>query len=302
MFYALMPVMLFAACTPADPAHSPLPAASEEAQAIKTGDEAWRIRVIDAMGAEAWSFTEAELYAALQNPDALIPEQAGPFAHIYSTINNWPTPRFYAAEGYAIAAILMAAGLYDDAQLVTFRAADGYEVSFTREQLFSPQYYYPQVGGSASGAEPVWPIIAYRWREGTEDLSEIYDNKPSLIIGQRNQFEHSNPAFVIGVAEILVDDTPCEAWPMADTFPLSGPIAAGETVKLQHPSYGLVKLHYTLDGSEPTALSPMYNISTYQPELNRPIAIVEPLTIKVLVCGYGKADSEIAVFEFTPIE
>ena len=88
---------------------------------------------------------------------------------------------------------------------------------------------------------------------------------------------------------------------MASAFPLPGSIAAGETVKLQHPDYGMVKLHYTLDGSEPTLLSTMYNPSTYQPELNRPIPISEPTVIKVLVSGYGKEDSEIATFEFIPI-
>jgi hypothetical protein len=46
----------------------------------------------------------------------------------------------------------------------------------------------------------------------------------------------------------------------------------------------------------------MYNISTYQPELNVPIPITEPTVIKVLVRGYGMNDSEIAVFEFTPVD
>ena len=258
------------ACAPAEPLPGPPLAAHEKAPAAADDGQAWLIRVIDAAGMEAWSFTEAELTRTLPNLDTLPAEQTAPLAHIYSTINNWPAPRFYAAEGYSAAAILQAAGLFDTAQTIIFRAADGYEVSFTREQLLSPQYYYPQVGVSAEGAGPVWPIIAYRWREGTEDLSDIYENKPSLIIGQRHPFEHSNPAFVVGITEILVDDAPCEAWPAATTFPLPGPIASGETVKLQHPSYGLVKLHYTLDGSEPTVLSPMYNPSTYQPELNRP--------------------------------
>ena len=69
-------------------------------------------------------------------------------------------------------------------------------------------------------------------------------------------------------------------------------------MKLQHPYFGLVKLHYTLDGSDPTHMSPMYNPSTYQLELNIPIPITAPTVIKVLATGYGKNDSEIAVFEF----
>ena len=266
-------------------------------------ETSWRIRVVGPTGAEVWSFTEAELEAAWQNSiHRLSSIQPGQFSHVYSAINNWPTARFYVAEGYSVAAILLEAGLYKSARTVTFRAADGYEVSLTAEQLFSPQYFFPRVGENDSDAAQVFPIIAFRWREGADDLDNLREDKPSLIIGQRYPLEHNNPAFVVGVTEIIVSDAPTEAWPPASTFPLPGPIAAGETVKLQHPDYGLVKLHYTLDGSEPTPLSPMYNPSAYQPELNKPIPITEPTVIKVLVSGYGKADSEIAVFEFTTVK
>jgi len=268
-------------------------------------DDAWRIRVIGPTGEEIISFTEAELgdgladLAGMSGLSGGIPVQ---FRHIYSTVNNWPTSRFYAVDGYSVASILMLSGLYESAQTVTFRADDGYQISLTRDQLLAPQYYYPHVLENADGAEPVYPVIAYRWREGSGDLSSAREDNPCLIFGQRNPFEHTNPAFVENVTEIIVSGTPCEAWPAASTFPLPGPIAAGETVKLQHPDYGLVKLHYTLDGSQPTMLSPMYNPSTYQPELNVPIPIIETTVIKVLVCGYGKTDSEIAVFEFIPQE
>ena len=253
-----------------------------------------RIRVVDLSGEELWSFTQAELRA-------FPAEQSGAFAHAYSTINNWPSARYYVADGYSIECILRVAGVLDTAQTVTFRSSDGYEVSLTREQLLGERYFYPQVGENASDAEPVAPIIAYRWREGTIDLSELRDDKPSLIFGQMNPNEHTNPAFVEDVAEIIVDDSPCQTWEKASTFPLPGLIMEGETVKLQHPSYGLVKLHYTLDSSDPTASSPMYNPSTYQPELNVPIQITDITVIKVLVTGYGKNDSEIAVFGFEPV-
>ena len=262
--------------------------------------DGWRIRVVNPDGEEAWSFTEAELIKAVDSIDAPLSDSVGQFAHVYSTVNNWPAARYYAAEGYSVASVLIASGLYESAQSITFRGNDGYEVSLTREQLFAPQYSYPHVNEKEDGAEAVYPIIAYRWREGTDDLSGVRDENPCLIFGQRNPFEHTNPAFVENISEIIISDAPCETWPMASTFPMPGPIARGETVKLQHPDYGLVKMYYTLDGSEPTMLSAMYNPSTYQPELNRPIPITEPTTIKVIVCGYGKADSGIAVFEFAP--
>jgi hypothetical protein len=251
---------------------------------------AWRIRIVDTTGDEIWSFTENTLATQLSWKQA-----------VYSTINNWPATRFYVAGGYSITDILQAAGGLDIAQTVTFRAADGYEVSLTRDQLLNPQYYFPWAGENSNGAISVEPVVAYRWKEGSDDLKDLRDDKPSLIFGQRSIFEHTNPAFVIGLSEIVVDDNPCDTWPPATTFPLPGLIAYGEAVKLQHPDYGLVKLHYTLDGSEPTALSPMYNPSTYQPELNRPIPITEITVIKVIACGYGKNDSEIATYEFMPI-
>ena len=271
--------------------------AVEETQISGRGDSddgVDRIRVVDMSGEELWSFSQLELSDLAQ-------EESGIFSHAYSTINNWPSTRFYVADGYSIERILEMAGVLDIAQTVTFRAFDGYEAAFTRAQLLSAQYYFPNAGHSDEGAEPVMPIIAYRWREGTTDLADLRDDRPMLIFGQRNPFEHTNPAFVMGVAEIVVDSLPCETWEMATTFPLPGQIAEGETVKLQHRYYGLVKLHYTLDGSDPTPLSPMYNPSTYQLELNAPIPITEPTTIKVLVTGYGRNDSEIAVFEFIPI-
>ena len=283
----LLPLLIIiSACAPAGDG-----AAAGTRAALPGGDECadvWRVSVVGPGGEEVRSLTETELAS----------ETTGLFAYVYSTINNWPSPRFYVAEGYKAEDLLKAAGLYETAQTVTFRGEDGYEVSLTREQLLAAQYSYPHPGESLDGATPVYPILAFRWREGADDMDSLREDRPSLIIGQRNPFEHTNPAFVVGVTEIIVSGEPCQVWPMASTFPLPGSIAEGETVKLQHPDFGLVKLYYTLDGSEPTALSAMYNPSTYQPELNVPIPITGQTLIKVLVSGYGKLDSEIAVFEF----
>ena len=221
------------------------------------------------------------------------------FEHTYSTINNWPNPQMYAAKGIRVQRILEEAGLFETAKVITFRSSDSYEASFTKEQLFGPTFYYPSVSeGSEEGAEAVEPILALYYKENSTDLKEATPEDPCLIIGQRNPLEHSNPAFVEKVSEIIVSVNETERWETASTFPLPGEIAIGETVKLQHGSIGIVKLHYTIDGSEPTERSPMYNPSTYQPELNLPIKITEDMTIKVLVSGYGKENSEIGVFEF----
>lgn len=222
------------------------------------------------------------------------------FQHIYSTINNWPSPRFYAAKGITVRSILQAAGVLDTAQVITFRSPDSYEVSFTREQLLGlPRYYYPQVEQkSAEMAEPVEAIIAYEYKEGSDNMKAAVADAPCLIIGQSYPGEHTNPAYIVNIAEIIVSNDKADAWEPAGTFPSVGKIAVGELVKLQHKYYGLVKLHYTLDGTEPTELSPMYNISTYQPELNVPITINRDTVIKVLVTGYGKENSAIKSFSY----
>lgn len=262
----------------------------------------WRISVVGPNGEEAWSFTEKELVEAFAREATKQLGTPGEFTHTYSAVNNWPTVRYYVANGYSVASILSAAGLNDVAQKIAFRGHDGYEISVTREQLMAPQFYYPRAYESEEGAERVYPIIAYRWRDGTRDLSAIRDDNPCFILGQRNTFEHTNPAFVQNVSAILVSAEQSAAWSPASTFPLPGPIASGEKVKLQHPDFGLVKLHYSLDGSDPDMHSPMYNPSTYQPELNAHISITEPTVIKVVVCGFGRPDSEIATFEFLPQE
>ncbi len=222
------------------------------------------------------------------------------FDHVYSTINNWPAPRFYAARGITVRSILKAAGVLDTAQLITFRSPDSYEVSFTREQILdTPRFYYPQVAtDSAEGAETVEAVIAYEYKEGADVMTAAVPDTPCLVIGQSYPGEHTNPAFVVGVSEIIVSDKKAQPWEPATAFPAAGKIAAGELVKLQHKNQGMVKIHYTLDGSEPSYLTPMYNPSTYQPELNKPIPIEGNTVIKAIVTGYGRPDSQAAEFSY----
>jgi len=108
----------------ASPTTSPTASGSESSTNPDDSDDSWAIRIIGSAGDEVRSFTERDL-------TSLIPEQ-GRFKHVYSTINNWPVSRFYAASGYSIIVILRAVDLLDTAQTVTFRAADGYEISLTR--------------------------------------------------------------------------------------------------------------------------------------------------------------------------
>ena len=278
---SLLLVLSATACGGAQTTAAPasVPDASAEQRVTVSGDG------ID--GETVFTLTELETI-----PDAV-------YEHIYSTINNWPAARVYAARGIRVAAILSAAGVLDTAESVTFRSYDSYEVTLTRKQLLTdPQYYFPELAeGNDEGAEQVAPILAFEFKEGAADMDKAVPEEFCLIIGQHNYMEHTNPAFVENIGEIIVSAAPPGKWPQAGIFPASGRIPAGESIKLQHPDFGLVKMFYTLDGSEPTELSAMYNPSTYQPELNKPITFAENAVLKVLTTGFGREDSDVAVFE-----
>lgn len=235
------------------------------------------------------TFTLSELATM---PDAV-------YEHVYSTINNWPAVKCYAARGIRVSTLLEAAGVLDTASVITFRSYDSYEITLTRRQLLlDGQFFFPSVAeGSNEGAERVQPIIAYEFKEGSDDMAKTVPDEFCLIIGQRNCLEHTNPAFVENLKEIVVSSAQPEKWQAAGIFPTSGCIPVGESIKLQHPDFGLVKMFYTLDGSEPTELSVMYNPSTYQPELNKPIVFNESAVLKVLVTGFGREDSDVSAFE-----
>ncbi|MCI5898598.1 MAG: chitobiase/beta-hexosaminidase C-terminal domain-containing protein [Firmicutes bacterium] len=218
--------------------------------------------------------------------------------YIYSVINNWPSKKFYTAEGVDLQTVLESVNA-DGYESITVRGADGYESSFTKEQLTEPRYYYPNLEmDSESKAEQVPFLLSVRFAEDSVSEADMTEAKPTLLFGQANVFEHNSPAFVEDISEIILSDKDPGCWEAPTVFPEAGAVAPGETVKLQHPSAGLVKIFYTLDGSEPTECSNLYNPSTYQPELNVPITVTENVTIKAFAVGYGKHPSEVAEFHF----
>jgi len=227
--------------------------------------------------------------------DELIKLEDSQFEGLYSTINNWPTAKTYAARGITIEGLLKSAGLYDKAQIITIVSRDGYKQSFTRNQMLdAKQYYYVD----NKEVDIVKSILAYEYKEDSTNLEEVNENKLCFVIGQTNYNEHTNPVFIEDVVEIKVSFDKPEKWDNVFTFPAEGGIDMGEKIKLQHKDYGLVKIYYTLDGTDPTTLSSMYNPSTYQPELNAPIEITENTVIKAFAVGYGKEDSDIVTFKF----
>lgn len=222
------------------------------------------------------------------------------YEHRYSIINNWPTKKMWVARGVKLAAVLQAAGIKEQARLITVKGADGYQCSFTSEQLLQTRrFYFPGLmEGDPAGAQPVETILAYAYMENSENINEARADSLCLILPQADVNEQTNQVFVKEVGEITVSLDDPGKWPPAGVFPAAGYITSGDTVKLQHPDLGKVKMYYTLDGSRPTSGSMVYNPSTYQPELTRSIVISRDTTIKVLVRGFGRYDSDIAEYHY----
>lgn len=283
-FVFLFCILLIAGCNGGgEPQEKNSGAASKQA-----GDQALVIT-----GDGASKETRLTLEEMLELPGARV-------EHVYSTINNWPAPKKYAAKGVKLASLLETAGVKAEAKGITVKGKDDFQWSFTREQLLdTPRYYYPEVQSEdPSGAEPVEPIIAYAYKENSDNPGEAGADDLCLIMPQANVREQTNHTFVKGVREIQVALEDPGKWEKAGVFPGEGAVACGDTVKLQHKDIGKVKMYYTLDGSTPTEASTLYNPSTYQPELNKPIRIDRDTTIKVLVRGFGKHDSDIAEFQY----
>jgi hypothetical protein len=165
--------------------------------------------------------------------------------------------------------------------------------------LETKRYHFPGVmDRDTVGAELVEPIIAYEYMENTDQLNEARADSLCLIMPQANVNEQTYHTFVKGVEEIVVSEKNPGKWDTATIYPDPGSIAKGDKAKLQHKEIGKVKMYYTMDGSNPTVESTLYNPSTYQPELNQPIVIDQDTTIKILTKGFGKYDSDIAEYHY----
>lgn len=219
----------------------------------------------------------------------------------YSTVNNWPAKRFVVGKGVKVNRLLQKAGLKEDAQKIIFRAADGYNASFTREQLEEQRFCYPDLmQGSTRGAVEVPMLLAWEYQEDTSDLSEATGGKLRLLAGQTGLNDVVTAAFVKGVTTIEVLTGPPGQWSMVRAEPAPGKVKPGTEVVLSHPDGDLVKIYYTLDGSEPDIQSLIYNPSAsyFRPELNKPIPVNQPVTIKAIAIGFGKQNSQVATFKY----
>ncbi len=243
----------------------------------------------------------------------------------YSTINTWPTKSWYRGKGVKLSELLKAAGgLNAQAKHIRFTSADGFTAAYSIENILEgPRYRYPHfmetgprghLVGDASEPEAVDTIIAYAiiyaqtadeiWNDSWMSASEAN----LLMFGQQAVTQQTNAQFAqyLKKIEVFTESLPRWAAPTVSVTP--GEVPAGTKVELISQYNDEDKIHYTLDGSDPTQESPMYNWiasrwwssrSDELGEINRPIEITGDTTIKAFVTGPNREKSEIVTFEYT---
>ncbi|MEN6325449.1 MAG: FN3 associated domain-containing protein [Syntrophomonas sp.] len=219
----------------------------------------------------------------------------------YSVVNDWPTKKFTVGNGIRVSYLLEKAGIKEDAQIITVWAADGYNATFTKEQLTEKRFYYPKLlEGSEESAKEVPAILAWKRQEGTNDLSKATSCSLCLLLGQKGLNDSVAPVCVKDVVTLEVLTTESGRWDKVQAEPVPGKVKQGTEVFLQHPEMDGVKVYYTIDGSTPDEKSLLYNPSTtyYHPELTKPIIINQPVTIKTIAIGFGKHNSQISSFTY----
>ncbi len=249
--------------------------------------------------------------------------------YTYSTINTWPTKSWYIGEGPTLADLLtnveMPEGLrLEDIQMIRFKAADGLQLSFTKKELLEDtRYYFPglkenheyfgHVSGSSEGAFEVPTVLALLSIDSDDpaDLEGRDRNAPHLLFGQRWITEQTNQAFVKTVSEIDLLTTAPEKWDIPTATPEQGMVSPGTKVRLSCRNNDTDKVYYTVDGSDPTYKSSMYNLIASRwwnnrkddlDEINKPIEINGDTVIKAVTIGLSKENSDIVTFIYKVAE
>jgi hypothetical protein len=241
------------------------------------------------------------------------------YQQVYSTINTWPTKRWYVGQGVKLRDLLDKAGIKADAKMIVFTSSDGYSVNLTVKELLKDQrYYFPglqennatdgSIPGSSDGAREAEPILALLSAEGSSNPEHMNDMNGLLFIcGQRAVTEQTNNLFLKQVSKIQVLSEEPPQWDKPQVNIGSGEVPAGTLLELNTKGSDADKIYFTTDGSIPTINSPMFNWSakrwwSQRPDtlstVNQAIEIKEGTVIKAITIGPGKADSEVVTFVY----
>ena len=207
----------------------------------------------------------------------------------------------------------------DDDQLIEFsQSGDNNREFFLKGQLMARRYCYPS-DGTPEDRVQVPAVISL------EENGKTFDKNPDvgrLVFGQIAPDEQNHAAYVKYLATpehtgritiYSLDRKPAETWnPIVSTDKgKGGEVETGTQLTFDcsvnsFPSGGGPRywVHYTTDGSEPDINSEMYNWNSFNhgntsEKFSKPVMGEGLNTIKVVVTGYGKKNSEVSTFEFT---
>jgi len=245
-------------------------------------------------------------------------ETVGPFSYVETntagTFRYTQTP----ASGITVKDLLDGAGINTNAlepnRVISFRARDNVEVSFTWEQLSEERYYYTYPNGTMGYAQQnsgvrghaVPTIISFN--QGS--------SAPRNFMGITYPAEQFRGVMNQGIAIIRVDGL-AETWasPFVHIEGSETPIADRSVVepgtRLRiNSSAGQggtsVKYFYTTNGTTPTPNNgTMFNYNSNAPSISaNPSFVVPPndgtgiLTIKAITHGYGRITSPVMTYTF----
>jgi len=246
-------------------------------------------------------------------------QSMGQYQQVYSTINTWPSKKWYVGRGVRLRDLLALAGVKPNAQLINFSSQDGYVVTLTVKELVQDQrYLFPHfmdqggsdgtITGPSTDAEKVEPMLAILSAEGSDRPADMNDmNALLLMFGQRAITEQTNNVFLRNTNSIEVLTTPPPEWDSPRANMESGEVASGTQIELNNKRNDADKIYYTTDGTIPNINSPIFNWSakrwwSQRPDslksVNKPIEIKEGTIIKAITIGPGKADSEVVTFTY----
>lgn len=219
--------------------------------------------------------------------------------NIYSTTNNWPNFGHSEAHGVSLPYLLRQAGVLSGASSFRFISTDGYNVTLTYNQIFGTRYSFANHNAAASsGASVIEPVIAWEWG----DVGRAREENIKLYIGQSGHWEVNAASFVDALCRIEASTASGGNWAAPGASVADGSeVPSGTEFAFTHDTMDSIRIHYTLDSSEPDVNSPVYNPSTgyFQPNLIVPLVLTESVTIKAFAAGLGREASPVMTFSIT---
>lgn len=244
-----------------------------------------------------------------------IAKNEGDKIYNYSGYNTFPTFKTSIdAQGPTVLGIINTSGIkLDSDTLVRITDRSGYSVTMTGDELNEDRYYFPngktgtENGGAATEAaykdSVKVPAIIDISSEGLKDNGV-------LRFGQVSPNEQNFPGFVKYVGKggkIIIGGKAVKCKAVQSITDGNGKllinnanIVKGTQLQINSPENG-VKIYYSLDGSEPTDGSKIYNYSEKVQIKYPSLDTVGKVTLKVMAVDYGKYDSDITTFVYNVV-